>query len=388
MSHLTIYRASAGSGKTFTLTREFINLLFKQPLEYRNILAVTFTNKATAEMRRRILEKLYELGNPSIKDPDYLKELMQEMEWPEKKIRERAGFILRLLLHDFSRFSVNTIDSFFQQIIRVFARDAGLQLGFRTELDHKSVMTQAIDQVVLELDMKGHETLKRWLLNFAEKKITEGKSWNINKEISAFSEEIFKEAYQSVAGSLSEKLNNKDFMNQYLVKLHGIIVFYEQKLKLTGDKALEIIRKWDLDISKDFNGASRSKVLVFKKLSNQKIFKEEQISALRNNLDLWQKKTNPEHLNKAIEGAFNAGLNDLTNNYFQLKNAHEQDYLTAKAILKNFYTLGIINDVYQKVLEVSREQNVFLLSGTNHLLTRIIQEDEAPFIYERTGTKY
>ena len=388
MSQLTVYRASAGSGKTFTLTREFIKLLFKQPSEYRNILAVTFTNKATAEMRRRILEKLFELGNPAIKNPDYLKELMQETEWLEKKIRERAQFILRLLLHDFSRFSVNTIDSFFQQIIRAFARDAGLQLGFRTELDHQSVMTQAIDRVVLEMDMKGHETLKRWLLDFAEKKITEGKSWNINKEISAFSEEIFKEAYQSVAGPLSEKLSNKEFMNQYLAKLHAIIVSYEQKLKLTGDKALEIIRKWELDIAKDFNGASRSKVLVFKKLSNQEKFKEEQISALRNNVDLWKKKTNPEHLNKTIEGAFNDGLNEITNYYFELKEGHEKDYLTARAILKNFYTLGIINDVYQKVLEVSREQNIFLLSGTNHLLTRIIQEDEAPFIYERTGTKY
>jgi ATP-dependent helicase/nuclease subunit A len=388
MSQLTVYRASAGSGKTFTLTREFIKLLFKQPSEYRNILAVTFTNKATAEMRRRILEKLFELGNPAIKDPDYLKELMQYMEWTEKKIRERAQFILRLLLHDFSRFSVNTIDSFFQQIIRAFARDAGLQLGFRTELDHQSVMTQAIDRVVLEMDMKGHETLKRWLLDFAEKKITEGKSWNINKEISAFSEEIFKEAYQSVAGPLSEKLSNKDFMNQYLAKLHAIIVSFEQKLKLTGDKAIEIIKKWELNISKDFNGASRSKVLVFQKLSNQEKFNEDQILALRNNLDLWQKKTNPEHLNKAIEGAFNDGLNELTNDYFQLKETQEKDYLTAKAILRNFYTLGIINDVYQKVLEVSREQNVFLLSGTNHLLTRIIQKDEAPFIYERTGTRY
>jgi ATP-dependent helicase/nuclease subunit A len=177
-------------------------------------------------------------------------------------------------------------------------------------------------------------------------------------------------------------------MNQYLAKLHSIIVSYEQKLKLIGDNALKIISKWELDIAKDFNGASRSKVLVFKKLSNQEKFKEDQILALHNNVEIWQKKTNPEHLNKAIEGAFNDGLNDLTNQFVLLKESQEMNYLTAKAILKNFYALGIINDVYQKILEVSREQNVFLLSGTNHLLTRIIHEDEAPFIYERTGTKY
>ena len=388
MSQLTIYRASAGSGKTFTLTREFIKLLFKQPTEYRNILAVTFTNKATAEMRRRILEKLFDLGNPSSNNPDYLEELKKEMDWNEHKVRERARFILRLLLHDFSRFSVNTIDSFFQQIIRSFARDAGLQLGFRTELDHQSVMMQAIDRVVLEMDMKGHETLKKWLLDFAEKKITEGKSWNINREISSFSEEIFKEAYQSVAGPLSEKLSDRKFMNQYLAKLHGIVRNYEQKLKETGVKGLEIIKKWNLDIAKDFNGGSRGKVLVFNKLSNEQKYNEDQIFALHNNIEAWQKKSNPDHINKAIEGAFNDGLNALLGDYITHKQTHEKDYQTARAIIRNFYALGIINDVYQKILEVSREQNVFLLSGTNHLLTRIIREDEAPFIYERTGTRY
>ncbi|WP_291862123.1 exodeoxyribonuclease V subunit beta, partial [Marinilabilia sp.] len=104
--------------------------------------------------------------------------------------------------------------------------------------------------------------------------------------------------------------------------------------------------------------------------------------------EAWQKKSNPEHINKAIEGAFNSGLNALAGDYISLKEQREKDYQTAKAIVKNFYTLGIINDVYQKILDVSREQNVFLLSGTNHLLTRIIREDEAPFIYERTGTRY
>lgn len=388
MSQLKIYRASAGSGKTFTLTREFIRLLFREPLDYRHILAVTFTNKATAEMRQRILQKLFELGYSTDKKPDYLEELMQELDFSEVQVRTRARLILRLLLHDFSRFSVSTIDSFFQQIIRAFARDAGLQLGFRTELDHQSIMVQAIDRVVLEMDMKGHETLKRWLLDFAEKKIVEGKSWNINREISSFSEEIFKEAYQSVAGSLSEKLADRKFMNRYLSQLHAIITDYEKKLKQIGDDGLAIIQKWDLDISKHFNNGSRSKVLVFKKLANQEKYNEDHIFVLHNNVEVWQKKSNPDHINKAIEGAFNDGLNRLLGQILKLFEKEKRDYITARAIVRNFYALGIINDVNQKILEVSREQNVFLLAGTNHLLTRIIRKDEAPFIYERTGTRY
>jgi ATP-dependent helicase/nuclease subunit A len=388
MSQLKIYRASAGSGKTFTLTREFIRLLFKEPFDYRHILAVTFTNKATAEMRQRILQKLFELGYPTDKKPNYLDELMQELEFSEEQVRVRAQLILRLLLHDFSRFSVSTIDSFFQQIIRAFARDAGLQLGFRTELDHQSIMIQAIDRVVLEMDMKGHETLKRWLLDFAEKKITEGKSWNINLEISSFSEEIFKEAYQSVAGPLSEKLGNRGFMSGYLSKLYAIINSFEEKLKHLGEQGLDIIQRWDLDINKDFNNGSRSKVLIFKKLANSDKYNEEHIYALHDDLGLWQKKSNPGHLNKAIEGAYNNGLKQILAMLIDMSGKERRDYITAKAITKNFYALGIINDVNKKILDVSREQNVFLLAGTNHLLTRIIRKDEAPFIYERTGTRY
>jgi ATP-dependent helicase/nuclease subunit A len=388
MSQLRIFRASAGSGKTFTLTREFIRLLFVNPLDYRHILAVTFTNKATTEMRHRILQKLYELGYNTNQKADYLDELKEIHKLSESQVRQKARLILRLLLHDFSRFSVSTIDSFFQQIIRAFARDAGLQLGFRTELDHQSILTQAIDRVILEMNMKGHETLKRWLLDFADKKIVEGKSWNINREISSFSEEIFKEAYQSVAGSLSQKLADKAFMNSYLQKLHHIISDYEKKLKYQGEQGLQIIKKWNLDINKNFNNGSRSKVLVFNKLANNLKFDEAHVYSLHDDIEIWKKKSNPDSINRAIEGAYFNGLNDILKDIINLFGNERCNYVTAKSIIKNFYALGIINDVNQKILEVTQEQNVFLLSATNHLLTRIIREDEAPFIYERTGIRY
>jgi ATP-dependent exoDNAse (exonuclease V) beta subunit len=317
-----------------------------------------------------------------------MEELREELHFSSNQVRERAQLILRLLLHDYSRFSVSTIDRFFQQIIRSFARDAGLQMGFRTELNHQMVMLQAIDRVILEMDMPGHESLKRWLLDFAEKKITEGKSWNISREINALSEEIFKEAYQSAAGELTIKLSDKDFMNRYLHNLHHIISSYEQRQQAYGEEGVAIIRKWDLDIQKDFNGGSRSKVRLFDKLANQEVVNEEHIDALVDNPDIWVRKANADHVNQAIEGAFNDGLNHLLQTMIKERQNEGRDYHTAQAILKNFYALGIINDVNKKIEEVSREQNLFLLSGTNHLLTRIIQEDEAPFIYERTGTRY
>lgn len=388
MSHLKIYRASAGSGKTYTLTREYIRLLFADPTNYSHILAVTFTNKATTEMRQRILKKIYELGYKTTGKPDYMDELMSETGLSETQIRGRAKLLLRLLLHDFSRFSVNTIDSFFQQIIRAFARDAGLQLGYKTELDHQSIMMQAIDRVVLEIDMKGHETLKRWLLDFAERKISEGKSWNINREISFLSEEIFKEAFQAVADSLSKKLADRRFMHDYRARLQHIIDDYEKHLQKFGAKGLQMIHDHHLNISKDFNYGSRSKILIFKKLAENKPFNEEHLNALYNDLSSWKRKNNPDHINNNIERLYHDGLNDLLGEIINFIKEKKADYFTAKVILKNFYALGIINDVNQKIQEISREQNVFLLASANHLLSRIIHEDEAPFIYERTGTKY
>ena len=125
MSQLTIYKASAGSGKTFRLTREFLNIIFKYPENYKKILAVTFTNKATAEMKNRILSELNKLAKGI--DSDYLDGLKAEYNLTESEIQIKASKIFAFLLHDFSKFSVSTIDKFFQKIIRSFTRAVCIQ---------------------------------------------------------------------------------------------------------------------------------------------------------------------------------------------------------------------------------------------------------------------
>ena len=143
---LTIYSASAGSGKTFRLAGIYLSQLFKPGNNYRKILAVTFTNKATAEMKSRILEQLYNLA--SGKQSEYLPDLVRETGRSEDIIRREAGSILKSILHAFSRFSVSTIDAFFQKVLRSFTWSARLHSGFNIELDHSQILSSAIDNMI------------------------------------------------------------------------------------------------------------------------------------------------------------------------------------------------------------------------------------------------
>ena len=152
---LTIYRASAGAGKTHKLTGEYLKLLFSAPGAYKRILAVTFTNKATEEMKSRILTELYHLASDA--PSDYLAALTETYSLSDQQVRQKAKQILIALLHDYSAFNISTIDRFFQQITRAFTREIGLQGGYGIEMDEDLVLTEAIDGLVEDLGKPGEE---------------------------------------------------------------------------------------------------------------------------------------------------------------------------------------------------------------------------------------
>ena len=170
---LTIYSASAGSGKTHQLAGIYLEKLFRSRLNYRKILAVTFTHKATAEMKGRILEELNKLAVGE--NSKYLDDLIKSTGKSGETIRMEAKEILYSILHDFSRFSVSTIDSFYQKIVRAFARDIGLHSGFDIEIDHTSILATAVDRMISSA--ASDVTIKNWLLDFARNNIEEGKTW-------------------------------------------------------------------------------------------------------------------------------------------------------------------------------------------------------------------
>lgn len=193
MSELIVYKASAGSGKTFTLAAEYIKLLIQNPRAYRQILAVTFTNKATAEMKERILRQLYGIH---IADPDsdaYLKRIIAETGRSEDEIRKTAGIALSYMLHDYSRFRVETIDSFFQSVMRNLARELELSPNLNIELNNIEVLSDAVDSMIEKLGP--NSPVLAWLLDYINERIADDKRWNVSDEIKNFGRNIFDEGY-------------------------------------------------------------------------------------------------------------------------------------------------------------------------------------------------
>ena len=152
MSSLLVYKASAGSGKTFTLAVEYIKLLIQNPTAYRHILAVTFTNKATGEMKERILSQLYGIAKGDIGSKAYLDKICAELEMSPEVVRKKAGEALTWMIHDYSRFQVTTIDSFFQMVMRNLARELGLGASMNIELDTTGTLDNAVDKMIEQLD--------------------------------------------------------------------------------------------------------------------------------------------------------------------------------------------------------------------------------------------
>ncbi len=233
MSQLTVYKASAGSGKTFTLTREYLKIIFLNVFSYRNILAVTFTNKAANEMKTRILKEVNIIANG--KKSDHIEEIIKLTNKTKKQTISDAKLIQNRLLHDYSFFSVKTIDSFFQDIIKSFTKEIGLQFGFELELDTDDIIDKAIERVLISIE--DNKEIRQWLLSFAREKMSDGKRWNFKKDIEDFSKEIFKEKFTANKEKLAEKLTDRKFLNNFKSELNSNKKELNNKTIEIGEKA-------------------------------------------------------------------------------------------------------------------------------------------------------
>ena len=184
MTSLTIYKASAGSGKTFRLAVEYIKLLIQNPMSYRTTLAVTFTNKATEEMKMRILSQLYGIWKQLPDSQQYMQKVCEELHVSEEFASRQAGIALTSLIHHYSQFHVETIDSFFQTVLRNLARELDLTANLRVELNDGEVEEMAVDQLIESL--KSTDSILIWIMNFITANISDDKNWNVIGQIKNF----------------------------------------------------------------------------------------------------------------------------------------------------------------------------------------------------------
>ncbi|MEP2295712.1 UvrD-helicase domain-containing protein, partial [Algoriphagus sp.] len=203
-----IYKSSAGSGKTYTLTLEYLKLALKSPHAFKQILAVTFTNKATQEMKERIIEELKRLRHQVKSDEKMDAELMKSLQVDASGLKVLAQQTLTAILHDYGRFSVSTIDSFFQKVVRAFAREIDLNAKFDVELDQDAVLERVVDRVVM-LVMED-EFLHKWLVDYAYEQIQNGKSWDIRRNIRGLGKQIFEEDFKKYSPEIKAFLKDKE----------------------------------------------------------------------------------------------------------------------------------------------------------------------------------
>lgn len=378
---LNIYRASAGSGKTYRLTQDYIHLLFEPKKErvHRRILAVTFTNKATDEMKTRILKELYALSKGE--KSDYRDGLMNKFQLDDKAVNSRAKHILITILHDYSSFSISTIDRFFQQVIRSFARDIGVHGGYNLELDNSSTLEQSVDNLFLDLSKEENKQLLQWLTAYAEERVEQSENWDMRRNIIELGKEIFKENYQHKAEDTNRKLHEREFLTNYRKKLRDIKTCFEAKVKLAASDGLNTMARNGLT-HEDFAYKTTG---TFEKLLNGKLEISTRFASFADEVTNCYTKSKSQDIKSAIEVAYNNGLQKCFQKIVELLSIDIIEYNSAIMVLKHINTLGILSDLAVQIKKLTDEQNTMLISDSNMLLNKIIDNSDTPFVYEKTG---
>lgn len=378
---LSIYKASAGSGKTFTLTLEYFKIIFEMPTEYRNILAVTFTNKATEEMKSRIINELYKLADGQ--DTDYGKILCHELNMNAPALQNRAKLLLSLLLHDYGRLAVTTIDKFFQRIIKSFIHELGIFPGYNVELDNEFVLLKAVDKVMEQI--KDNADLRNWIYELLNDSIEEGKSWSVKNKIADLGQELFRENYMLFNQQVLDKFSDKHFLKAYRKFLDLQIKSFEDELQLTAKQAVDLIDQNGLNIDSFKKGKSGC-VGWFYKLSAGNF--DQPTPTTRKGAefeDTWIAQKSPDRAN--IENIL-PDLMSLLQRALAYYDTHSRKYLSAIQLIGNLYQLGILNDLYQEVRSYCNAKGLMLLSDTTHILNKLISNNDTSFLFEKCGNYY
>lgn len=379
--YLHIYKASAGSGKTFTLAVNYICLLIERPETYRHILAVTFTNKATAEMKNRILGKLYALANATPDEKPYLKEVIKRTKYSVAEIRERAKEALSLLIHDYSHFRVETIDSFFQSILRSLARELDLGTGMTIELDTRKVIAEAVDLLLRELK-PGDATLE-WLERYIYDQMNEGKRWNITDELKTFAGNIHREDYQKHATQLSQQLEIPDFIQNIRSRLAAQRTNAVKRLEERANQFFALLDRYGYTVD-DFSNKRTGACGYYLKLQRGEYTTtlSARAQAGANGPEGWVSKSSTR--NKELTAFAAEYLVPHINETHRLCQECVPVIYSCDLITHHLYQLQLIDIIHDRVLRLNREENRFLLADTCQMLSHM-QTGDSAFVFEKLG---
>ena len=381
-SHLTVYKASAGSGKTFRLAVQYITMLVNRPEDYRTILAVTFTNKATAEMKQRILSQLYGIGHSLKSSQSYYEEVKSAVRLNEQTIRHNALLALDMILQDYSSFRVETIDSFFQTVLRGLARELNIGGNLTLELDIDAAIEEAVNSFLANVQPDSPD--KRNILKFVENNIENNKNWSIDKTIKDFSKELFSEIFMQYGQELRQIMTqNPDAVSDYkenLIKARdAVLPNHIEQAKALGQQILSAIGPYVDSLER------YAKPLVYKIIDGS-MFTDP--GKTLNNCATNPDKIIPQtqirkypHLASLAQDVLMplfAQVEQIYNEYVYAKNSYE-------AALNYLHELSLLLSIRREIDSQSQEQGRFILADTPQLLHQM-EEGDTSFVYEKTGS--
>lgn len=387
-SRFIICRAAAGSGKTYTLVRQYLQLAFSAKEEdlhnrFTRILAITFANKAANEMKERILRELDNMADKGIQC-DMGKDISESMKLDDNTLKRYAEIVRQSILHNYSDFAVCTIDSFMHRLVRTFAHDLNLPMNFEVNIKNDELIQQAVDELMAMAGTDGQEELTRVMCEFAEKRMEDGKSYMIEGELTELAKELFKEQTPEYLKDLSH-LDFVQFSKIYS-EMRKLNSNYEKELKALGQNGLTEISNAGLDLGDFFQGAKGAGGFF------RKIAEGNHAEASRYALDYLagdklggSKCTNEK---KAVLESIKPKLQTIYNSIVELQNSKGIDYNTRKLLMKNIYSLALINKLGELVGQLSKENEVVHISEFNKKIAEVVQDEPTPFIYERIGSRY
>ena len=379
-SSFQVYNASAGSGKTFTLVKEYIKVLLNSDdiFSFQKILAITFTNKAAGEMKERVLSSLEDFADG--KENDLFNVLIKEIRIDKSLIKERSKKILDAILKNYAAFSITTIDSFTHKIIKNFAYDLGLSLNFEVEMDAVSLLNEAVDVLISKIGTD--KKLTNLLIDYSLDKTDDDKSWDISRDLSEFAKILLNEDDVAHFRNLADKQLD-DFTN-LKTKLYKQQKELEESIKKVGEECLQLIDNNDLE-HKDFMRGTIPK--FFADLSTKSV----NIDFIKRSETIKKAIENNQYYSKSTLDSVASSIDQIVPEIIRLFKESEliyQQFSMNKLALKSIIPLAVLNNINSELETIKEDNNIRLNAEFNQLISDNIKNQPAPFIYERIGQRF
>lgn len=402
--NLIIYKASAGSGKTFTLVKEYIALLlgvgekYREPERFRHILIVTFTNKATAELRERILDELYKMSIGE--DSSMLQQIIEEqrhdtptLDYQSLKSRYQDGAteLLKEILGDYTSFRVQTIDSFFQEVVKSFVFElSSAKAGAEIELSNTEAINTSLEKLLRELDKE--DPIFKWVQTLYDEALKEGNRFNVQQSAASVAEKLLYSEYEQIITESDEYTPENIARQKVALKsiittaeeeigevLEKIRTLLENDIQLAEDSYYTFLKKFFTNEVPDFIKDCIDSGYIFHKTVQSKVEKGEDFDLYKKNPACLESKDKLEKVKPE--------LIPLLKFFIDVVNKHTSKHTTANILIKHLDLIPIMRALKSKLEEYQNDNNILLISEVNDLMKEIIAGSSVPFIYEKVGGK-